>query len=222
MSGERINYDRVAGIYDITSRIVFLGKQQRIQRQVIRFIRSWDRVLIAGGGSGWILEDDYIQSLKGVDIDFVDNSARMLRLASGRRLGPLNVQFRQENIFDFMSSGQYDVIFTSFLFDNFEAEECRALFDRLDGLLKHGGRWLNCDFSINNRYGAWWKKTILSLMHHFFNCMAGVSTRSLTDDINLFEGGGYVLEYEEYLYLHFLSGKVFSKVKEAKGIQGEP
>ncbi|QLH30574.1 MAG: class I SAM-dependent methyltransferase [Candidatus Parvibacillus calidus] len=113
------------------------------------------------------MEDDYIQSLKGVDIDFVDNSARMLRLASGRRLGPLNVQFRQENIFDFMSSGQYDVIFTSFLFDNFEAEECRALFDRLDGLLMHGGRWLNCDFSINNRYGAWWKKTILSLMHHF-------------------------------------------------------
>ncbi len=211
MSGERINYDVVARVYDVMSRIVYLGKQQRIQRQLLRFVRSGDRMLIAGGGTGWILEDKYLQSLEGVEIDFVDNSAHMLRLASDRHLGRLDVHFREENIFGFTPDRPYDIIFTPFLFDNFEAEECRILFNRLDGFLKSGGWWMNCDFSINPRYGAWWKKMLLYLMHLFFFVLAGVRTRSLTEDVLLFDGDGYVTEYEEYLYLDFISGKVFRK-----------
>lgn len=211
MSSDRINYDVVARVYDMMSRIVYLGKQQRIQRHLLRFVRNGDRMLIAGGGTGWILEDGYLQSLEGVEIDFVDNSAHMLRLASKKRPGRLEVHFREEDIFDFTPDRPYDIIFTPFLFDNFEAEECRKLFNRLDGFLKSGGRWLNCDFSINTHYGAWWKKMLLYLMHLFFFVLAGVRTHSLTEDVILFDGDGYVTEFEEYLYLHFISGKVFRK-----------
>jgi ubiquinone/menaquinone biosynthesis C-methylase UbiE len=51
------NYDRIARIYDKLSRMVFGKSIVRAQQSILPFITTPARMLIVGGGTGWILEE---------------------------------------------------------------------------------------------------------------------------------------------------------------------
>jgi len=86
-------YDSIAGIYDILSRLVFGKVLQRSQAGLLKWMSPESRVLIVGGGTGWILERIAADHPAGLDIVYVEASAKMVALSRKRKSGENTVTF---------------------------------------------------------------------------------------------------------------------------------
>ena len=71
-------YDNVSFFYDRLSSLIFGDKLQFPQRYFIEAIPANARVLIVGGGSGWILEAICSHHSKGLAITYIDSSPKMV------------------------------------------------------------------------------------------------------------------------------------------------
>jgi len=89
----RNNYDRIARYYDFLSRIVFFRAQLKAQIDQLHFIPANSSVLIVGGGTGWILEEIAKVHPTGLNITYVEISAKMLELSRKRYAGANHVTF---------------------------------------------------------------------------------------------------------------------------------
>ena len=64
------SYDSIAGVYDKLAGI-FIGKALReAQIYLLQFIPANARLLIVGGGTGWILEEITVVHQQGLAIDY--------------------------------------------------------------------------------------------------------------------------------------------------------
>ncbi len=121
-------YDVIAPVYDTLAKL-FIGKAlRRAQVYFLRYIPDGAKVLIVGGGTGWILEEISAVHSKGLEIDYVDVSSKMIALAKRKNWGKNKVDFIHQSILDFTTQHQYDVIITPFLLDNFREETAQKVF----------------------------------------------------------------------------------------------
>ena len=51
------NYNSIAKYYDTLSRVIYQRAIIKAQVFLIQFIKDNDRILLVGGGTGWILEE---------------------------------------------------------------------------------------------------------------------------------------------------------------------
>ncbi len=179
------NYDLIAPVYDPLSRLVFGKAQLKAQRDLLHFIGRRDRILIVGGGTGWILDDLAMLVGEKVEVTYIERSAKMLDLSRKRKLK--NVSFVCMDIEDFGTDEKYDVILTGFLFDNFEEKQALTIFDLLDKCLKPGGVWLYAEFHSTR----WWHKGLVDLMYAFFHVVSRLEVSKLVDMEPTFEQRGY-------------------------------
>jgi len=140
------NYDKIARYYDVLSRLLFHQSQVNAQIAQLKFIPPHSRILIAGGGTGWILEELSKVQDQGLHITYVEISAEMIRLAKKRNTGKNSIEFINCAIEEFPITASYDVVHTAFLFDNFAGERTATVFRILHQALKPGGLWLYTDF----------------------------------------------------------------------------
>lgn len=177
------NYDLIAPIYDPLSRMVFGRAQLKAQRDLLHFIQPGDKILIAGGGTGWILDD--LADMERLDIVYVESSANMLALARNRKV--TGVDFVESPIEAFQTGERFDVIQTGFLFDNFEQAQALKAFDRLHQLLKPGGTWLFVEFQDKR----WWQRGLMIVMYGFFRLVSRLRVSKLVDMEPIFTSKGY-------------------------------
>jgi len=85
------NYNNIARSYDALSHIIFQNAIVKAQAHLIRFINDDDKVLIAGGGTGWILEKISELKKKNVLIVYVEKSSVMISLAQKRNYKNVHV-----------------------------------------------------------------------------------------------------------------------------------
>ena len=78
-------YGLIAPFYDHLVKLVFGDKLKELQCSFLKKIQSNDKVLILGGGTGWILEE--IDSVcVNTDIVYIDKSPSMIKRAKRRIL----------------------------------------------------------------------------------------------------------------------------------------
>ena len=78
------SYDIIADVYDRLAGI-FIGKALRnAQIYLAQYIPAGAKILIAGGGTGWILEEITRLHDSGLQIDYLDISAGMIAKAKER------------------------------------------------------------------------------------------------------------------------------------------
>lgn len=212
----RNNYDAIAGNYDRMSRLVFGQAIIQSQKVLLKYITAGSRVLIVGGGTGWILEEIAIQNPSGLVIDYVEISANMIALASKRQSGANEVHFINNPIEDFQAATTYDVVITPFLFDNFGQERAEKVFNKLDSMLGNDGIWLFTDFHAGSGQ-AFWQKALLKTMYAFFGLISHVEARRLPELEHMFRSAGYEIVLESY---HF--GKFIRSVAYRKFIPAQP
>jgi len=106
------NYDRIATNYDRLSRLVFGKSIIRAQQALLPFVSSPARILIVGGGTGWILEEIAKHCPSGLAIDYVEISSNMLDLARRRDCRENQVTFVHTGIEDYAAPMKYDVVRT--------------------------------------------------------------------------------------------------------------
>ena len=196
-------FDSVAKIYDRLSRLVFGDAMKLAQTHFLRQLPDSGRVLIIGGGTGWILEE--VLALRtNLSVDYIDASSDMISLTRRRLNNENNVRL----IVGTESSipySNYDVIITNFFLDVFQPERLSMVMEKLSVCLNPNGIWICTEFqNTDKRYHSF----LLKLMHWFFRAFTGLEARKLQD----FSAEFNRLEYKEISKEEFYNGFIFSAI----------
>lgn len=209
MDNQAFSYDRLAKHYDFLSRLVFYKSQVRAQTEQLGYIKSCKRVLIVGGGTGWILNDLNVFTTPMV-ITFVETSAKMIALAKKIKTHH-ETEFIHQDIENYQPNQQFDAVLTPFLFDNFNEEKAKKVFEHITSMLIENAFWLYTDFKLD---GKLWKKYLLKIMHLFFQLIRVVKVDSLPKMNDHFNQSQFLLIKEKYYYGGFIAAKVYQQRKQ--------
>lgn len=209
------NYDMIARIYDPLSRLVFRKSQLKAQTDQLKYVSSGNNLLIAGGGTGWILEELSKLYPVGLKITYLEISAEMIRMARKRNTGENEVIYVHAGAANFEADCKFDVILTGFLFDNFQAAEAMQVFRQFDKMIAPEGYWLFTDFQSDISKQKWWQKILLRTMYIFFNLVSGVKAKKVPDLFHSFQNAGYQIVNSETYYKGFIQAVSFQKTRKS-------
>src|ERR1700722_7934923 len=111
------NFNNSAWFYDALSRLVYGRALINAQLFLLKFIPANSKVLIAGGGTGLILEEITNLHPAGLNITYVEIAPKMMRLSEKRNTGSNAVTFINAAIENVTLTKDFDVVITPFLFD---------------------------------------------------------------------------------------------------------
>lgn len=176
------------------------------QVYLLQFVPADADILIAGGGTGWILEELAKIHSSGLQITYVEVAADMMALSKKRNTGSNKVTFINDAVENVNPDTKFDVIMTPFLFDNFTEQTTRKVFNHLHNLLGPSGLWLNADFQLT---GKWWQKFLLRSMFLFFRMLCNIEASELPDVDSQFTLHGYKAVEERTFFGDFIIAKVY-------------
>ncbi len=203
------NYNNSAWFYDRLSRLVYGRAMINAQRFLLTFIPSGSKVLIVGGGTGLILEEIAELHAERLKITYVEVASKMIAVAEKRKTGANAVAFINDAIENVRLETDFDVVITSFLFDNFTQHNFELIFAHIHAALKPGALWLICDFQLT---GKWWQRVLLKTMFLFFRLICNVEASGLPATQKQFESHGYTNTARKTFYGDFIISEVYSAV----------
>ncbi|MDB4925672.1 class I SAM-dependent methyltransferase [Mucilaginibacter sp.] len=202
------NYNNSAWFYDRLSRLIYGRALINAQVYLLQFIPPNSNLLIVGGGTGWILEELTRVYPAGLKITYVEVAANMMTLSKKRNWGNNEVTFINAAAEDTLLPGDFDVIITPFLFDNFTEQTLQKVFDYLHPQLKTGGLWLNTDFQLT---GKWWQNILLNTMFVFFKILCGIEASALPAIEKQFSQTKYITIAEKTFFGGFIASRAYQK-----------
>lgn len=200
------NYNNSAWFYDRLSRLVYGKALVNAQLYLLDFIKPESNILIAGGGTGWILDELTKLHPSGLRITYVEIAAGMMALSQKRNTGQNEVVYINDAIENVNLTPGFDVVITPFLFDNFTEQTLSTVFNHIHKLLKPGGLWLNADFQLT---GKWWQGFLLKSMFLFFKVICDIEASKLPAIETHFAQNGYNAIAEKTFFNEFIMAKVY-------------
>ena len=204
------NYNHIARVYDLLSRLVFGRQIMKAQISLLKFIPINSRILIVGGGTGWILHEISTLFTGGLSIDYVEVSEKMIELSKQRNIGANKVRFIHQAIEEFVNLEVYDVIITPFIFDNFTKKKIGSIFSKLLPMLKPKGLWLHADFVYDKSESPFWQKILLKVMYFFFRITCRIETTELVD-LGPYFAQDFQKIFEGSFYFGFIKARAYKK-----------
>lgn len=174
-------FDRVAWCYDALAGLVFGPAQQRAQRAALAGLAAGaPRVLILGGGTGWVLLE-VLRRRPLATVLYLEASPCMLgraraRLARECPAAQEQVEFRHGTQAALRPTEQFDTVITFFVLDCIARPEIPAALVALRAAQRPGGTWLLADFRPARRG---WRRVLLTLMYAFFRLTTGLRADEL-------------------------------------------
>lgn len=204
------NYNKIAFVYDRLSKLVFGNHIKQSQTCLLSFINPGNKILIVGGGTGWILEEITKLHTSGLHIVYIEASANMLKLSKARNIAENKVAYLNMYIEQYKTIETFDIILTPFLFDNFTIEKATENFNSLNTLLSKNGKWLFADFIINNE-SPLRHKFLLKIMYLFFKTSSNIQANQLVNMEPFFIENGYNEIFSAFHYNHFIKSVCWLK-----------
>lgn len=204
------NYDKIANVYDLIRRVVFGNSIVNAQVCLLKYVPADSRILIVGGGTGWIIEEVTAIHSKGLVIDYVESSAKMIALSEKRIYAENEVHFIKQPIEDYRTVEKYDIILTPFLFDNFSIDKIQIIVAKLDSYLKEDGVLLYADFVYDENNGPLWQRILLRIMYLFFRVTCNIETQKVINMDRFFDLLYYKV-FEESHYNNFIKSIAYRK-----------
>ncbi|HTH83487.1 MAG TPA: class I SAM-dependent methyltransferase [Mucilaginibacter sp.] len=203
------NYDNSAWFYDSLARVVYGKSLINAQLFLLQFVPPDSSILIVGGGTGWILEELTRIHSSGLKVTYVEVSANMMALSQKRNSGNNEVVYVNNAVEDAALPGNFDVVITPFLFDNFTEATLQKVFAYVHQQLKTEGLWLNADFQLT---GRWWQNVMLKTMFVFFKLLCGIEASALPAIEEQFTRWGYATIQQKTFFGDFVVSKVYRKI----------
>jgi len=203
------SFNNSAWFYDRLSRLVYGNALVSAQLYLLSFIEPGSRVLIVGGGTGWILEELTKTHSSGLYITYVEVAPAMMALSKKRDIGGNTVIYVQNAIEQVNLAPGFDAVITPFLFDNFTEQTLRIVFTHIHALLKPQGLWLNADFQLT---GRWWQRFLLKSMFVFFRLICGIEASKLPEIKSCFTTDNYTMVDEKTFFNNFIVASVYRKI----------
>lgn len=194
-----MSFDAVARWYRALETIAFGNDLQRCRVACLGEIPFPRRALIVGEGNGRFVVE-LLRVHPNLEVDCVDASERMLRLARGRielefpdRVD--RVRFVRRDIESWTPpEREYDLIVTDFVLDCFRADQMPAMIEKLANAAAADATWLLADFAIPTRGWARLRARVwLAVMYRFFRCTAGIHANQLVDPAPFLQARGFSL-----------------------------
>jgi len=207
------NYDSIAGYYDWIHHLFYGQAEVNAQVELLEHVRAGDRLMIVGGGTGWILEKIAAIHPSGLRITYIESSAKMMELTQSRNWAGNTVDFFTGRVENWRPSAPegYDCILTGFFFDNFKAEHARRIVQQLTPYLKPGGYWLETDFYYPRKRGKLWQAILLWTMYVSARIICRVEARHLPDMETIFNEEGYERVTTAFHYQRFIRSMAYRK-----------
>lgn len=202
------NYDNSAWFYDDLSKLFYGKALVNAQVYLLPFVMPNSTIIIAGGGTGWILEELTRTHPSGLKITYVEISAKMIALSKKRNVGGNKVTFINSAVEEVSITQMFDVVITPFLFDNFTEATLQNVFNHLNSLLKPNGLWLNTDFQLT---GKWWQGLLLKTMFVFFKLVCRIEASVLPDIEKQFKQAHYNTIANKTFFGEFITSKALKK-----------
>jgi ubiquinone/menaquinone biosynthesis C-methylase UbiE len=202
------NYNNSAWFYDTLARIVYGKALVNAQVYLLKHIPANSKVLIAGGGTGWILEELTRIHPSGLQITYVEIAPNMMAQSQKRNSGNNRVIFINEAIEKITLPAGFDAALTPFLLDNFTQENFNIIFKSINVLLKPNALWLNASFQLT---GKWWQQVMLKTMFVFFKVICGIEASKLPKITDVFQENNYKLIDQESFFGEFIGASVYQK-----------
>lgn len=205
------DFNTVARPYDAISRLVFGNALVEAQVSLLKHIPANSKVLIVGGGTGWILEELAKIHSTGLRIVYVEISSNMIARSQKRKVKNNEVSFINKPIEEYQSEELFDIVISPFFFDLFTKITVEKLFSHIDKSLKTNGLWLYTDF-VPPKYQTWlWQKWLLKSMYLFFGILSKVEARVLVDMDGFFQEN-YAIVSENWFYRRFIRSNIYKKI----------
>lgn len=205
------NYDPIARYYDLLSRMFFGRSEILAQVGLLGYVRAGSRMLIVGGGTGWILEEIAVRYPAGLRITYVESSGEMMRRAKRRRVGASVVSFVKLPVEEFVTDEGFDCILTGFVFDNFSDQLADRVMRRLCPMLASDGCWLFADFYYRRGEGRFWQGLMLGTMYFSARLICRVDARELPDMDGLFARSGLEPVHVSWYYKGFIKAVAYRR-----------
>lgn len=207
------NYDSIAGYYDRIHHLFYGQAEVNAQVELLEHVRPGDRLMIVGGGTGWILEKIAAIYPSGLRITYIESSKKMMELTQSRNWGENKVEFFTGRVEEWRPSepGKFDCILTGFFFDNFKAGHARGIVQELTPYLKPGGHWLETDFYYPRRRGKLWQAILLWAMYFSARIICRVEAKRLPDMEGIFKEEGYEPVTRGFHYQRFIRSIAYRK-----------
>jgi ubiquinone/menaquinone biosynthesis C-methylase UbiE len=202
------NYNNSAWFYDRLSLVVYGKALVNAQVYLLKYVPANSKVLIAGGGTGWILEELSRIHPSGLNITYVEIAEHMMALSQKRDVADNKVTFINDAVEHVALPADFDVVITPFLFDNFTEQTLGKVFHHIHHLLKDDGLWLNTDFQLT---GKWWQLVLLKSMFLFFKVICGIEASKLPAIGKCFEDSGYKAIDRKNFFGDFIVSEVYKK-----------
>jgi ubiquinone/menaquinone biosynthesis C-methylase UbiE len=181
------------------------------QVELLGYVAAGSRMLIVGGGTGWILEEIAERYPAGLRITYVESSGEMMRLARRRRVGASDVSFVELPIEEFVTDERYDCILTGFLFDNFSALVSERVIGLLSPMLESDGSWLFADFYYRRQESRFWQGLLLRVMYFSARLICKVDARELPDMDGIFAQAGFAPVRVSWYYSGFIKAVAYRR-----------
>lgn len=202
------NYNNSAWFYDRASKLIYGRTLIRAQVYLLRSIPVQSKILVVGGGTGWILEEIAKIHASGLKITYVEIAPKMMVRSKKRNTGSNEVDFVTDAVENVALQNDYDVVITPFLFDNFTEESFQIIFARINQALKPNGLWLNSDFRPTGRL---WQRILLKSMFLFFRMVCCIEAETLPAIQAAFDGYGYRGVEQKSFFGDFILSTVYQK-----------
>jgi SAM-dependent methyltransferase len=172
-------FDYVAAFYDPLAHLVYGPALQQAQQAALAALpEGAPRVLIIGGGTGWVL-GEVLRLRPEAQVLYLEASPRMLSRSQEflRQHWPTmapQVEFRLGTEAALHPEERFEAVVTFFFLDLFEPTRLRQLMAQLQAARRPGAPWLLADFAQPQ---TWWQRGLLAAMYAFFGLTTGISAR---------------------------------------------
>lgn len=171
------DFDRIAFVYDFLARFFFGKSIINSQKYFLDKTEDGSKVLILGGGSGWLLAE-LLKQKPNCEVWYIDASEKMISLSKSKIETGYVVHFIHGIERDIPLSIKYDVVITNFYLDLFTDQQLADVIIEIQSSLKPGAHWIATDF-VNDK--KWWQRMMLKTMYWFFRITCHLESQQLPE-----------------------------------------
>jgi tRNA (cmo5U34)-methyltransferase len=199
------DFNRIAFIYDFLAKLVFGKAIKDSQKYFLNRISDYSKVLILGGGSGWLVAD-LLKVKPNCEVWYIDASEKMISLSKSKIEYEPMVYFIHGTEQDIPLSIKYNVVITNFYLDLFTDHQLENVVAKIQSSMVLAARWIITDFVDCNK---WWQKTMLKAMYWFFRITCNIESKKLPEWNRFVEKAGLKKIESKAFYSGFIETALY-------------
>jgi len=195
-------FDKIAFVYDRLAQLVYGKSIIDAQKYFLGKIPGHSKILILGGGTGWILQEIFKLN-SNVEIYYIEASSKMISLAK-EKINNEQIHFVHGTEDNIPQQIQFNVVVTNFYLDLFSDDSMKSVLQKIKISLSSNAQWIVTDF-VNEKS---WQRLLLKVMYAFFRFTSGIEAKKFPD----WENEMLLIEVKEIGSKKFYNGFIETKL----------